>query len=127
MIPSCRHEQAAKKDIDKRFHAVLLPRRISTGWYVDPARLLEMLLYRYPFLPSDGLQMKIFGDGRQYGGRHSVFRAFSFLNNELYLNDLSYQSPKEMFELALFYESDSRDNLEENLCYPNFTTIYFVL
>ena len=47
-------------------------------------------------LPSERLQMKVFGDGCDYGGRHSVFVAMSFLNNEIYLNNLSYQSPKEM-------------------------------
>ena len=120
IFPSRRAELSAKKAFDRSFRAVLLPKRISTGWYVDPVRLLEVLLHKYPFLPSEGLQMKVFGDGRDYGGRHSVFVAMSFLNNELYLNNLSYQSPKEMFEIALFYESDSRDNLEENLLNPNF-------
>ena len=40
------------------------------------------------------------------------------LNNELVLNNVSCQSPKECFPVALFYESDSRDNLEENVLKP---------
>ena len=120
IIPTCRDEQNAKKLYLRSFQAVLVPQRLPTGWAINPARLLEVLLYKYPFLPNEGLKMKLFGDGRDYGGRHSVFLAMSFINDELYLNDISYQSPKEMYELALFYESDSRDNLEENLMKPNF-------
>ena len=49
------------------------------------------------------------------GGRQSTFLTMSLLNNELLLNDVSYHSTKEIFPVSTFYESDSRDNLEENL------------
>ena len=39
----------------------------------------------------------------------------SIVNNEMLLHGLSYQNPKEVYPVSLFYESDSRDNLEENL------------
>ena len=119
IFPSQKDERDAKKWFNKAFKAVMLPRRISTGWFINPKRLLQVLMFRYPFLGED-LSIKICGDGREYGGRHSVFLAMSLLNNELMLNNISYQSPKELFELALFYESDNRDNLEMNLTKPNF-------
>ena len=119
IFPSQREERDAKKRFDKAFKAVMLPRRISTGWFINPSRLLQVLMFRYPFLAEE-LSIKICGDGREYGGRHSVFLALALVNNELMLNGISYQSPKELFEVALFYESDNRDNLEMNLTKPNF-------
>ena len=37
------------------------------------------------------------------------------MNNALKLRGFSYQNPKEIYPIAVFYESDSRDNLEQNL------------
>ena len=53
--------------------------------------------------------------------------ALTVLNNELLLQNFSYQSPKECFPISLFYESDSRDNLEENLNKPTNMLNDFIL
>ncbi|CAB4040115.1 Hypothetical predicted protein, partial [Paramuricea clavata] len=45
----------------------------------------------------------------------SVAVAIGNLNNEYVLNGCSYQSPKEMWPICLFYGEDSRLNLELNL------------
>ena len=58
------------------------------------------------------------------GGRQSTFLTLSHLDNELLLNDISYHSPKEIFPFSIFYESDSRDNLEENLFNNNFAASF---
>lgn len=63
------------------------------------------------------LQLKIYGDGREIGGRPTTFLSVSLLNNELILYNYSYQSPSEIYPITIFYEKDSRDNLEENLGY----------
>lgn len=98
----------------KEFQAVLLLRRTACGWRIDPQRLTEVLLFHYPGLVSN-LSIKVYGDGREIGGRSSSFLALSLLNKELSLSGHVYQSPKEIFPVALFYEKDDRDNLEQNL------------
>jgi hypothetical protein len=77
-----------------------------------------MLLFRYPFLTGN-LKVRIWGDGREIGGRHSTFLAMNIVNHDLYLRGVSYQSPHETFPVAIFYESDSRDNLEMNIGFNN--------
>ena len=117
LFPSDKMERVTKKQLEASFNACLLPRRSALGWHVDPERLLQILTFRYPFLQTP-IHIKITGDGREYGGRQSTFVALTVLNNELLLQNVSYQSPKECFPLSLFYESDSRDNLEENMTKP---------
>ena len=73
--------------------------------------------FRYPYI-HDKLMVCLTGDGREYGGRHSTFLALTALKNELLENNVLHQSPKECFPIALFCESDSRDNLEQNLTKP---------
>ena len=114
IMPLESQERATRKDLIKSFEACLLPRRTSTGWNIDPSRLLDVLKFRYPYLQGN-IEVRLTGDGREYGGRHSTFVAFNVLNNELLANQVSHQSPKECFPVALFYEGDSRDNLEQNL------------
>ena len=110
-------ERVTKKQLEASFNACLLPRRSALGWHVDPERLLQILTFRYPFLQTP-IHIKITGDGREYRGRQSTFVALTVLNNELLLQNVSFQSPKECFPLSLFYESDSRDNLEKNMTKP---------
>ena len=123
LMPSRREVSHTKSISLEEFEAVLLPRRSSTGWYVNPERLVELLHFRYPFLPVEK-SISIYGDGRVVGGRQSTYLALSLLNHELLLNGVSYHSSKEIFPVAIFYESDSRDNLEENLGSKNFISEY---
>lgn len=60
----------------------------------------------------------MYGDGREIGGKQSTFIEISPINNELALKGVKFQSPKHVYHTNIFYESDSRDNLEENLGYP---------
>lgn len=118
VIPSQRRERERKKEYKKEFDAVLLPRRTSTGWAIDPERLLEVLHFKYYWLKKEKF-WRVYGDGREIGGRSSTFLSISVLNNEAFLHGILYQSPKEVYPLCIFYESDSRDNLEENLGFPS--------
>ena len=43
LMPTIREERRAKLDYTKYFESVLLPRRTSSGWCLDPERLLQML------------------------------------------------------------------------------------
>ena len=117
ILPSEQEERAARKAYEMSFSACLQPSRISTGFQVDPSQLMSILKFRYPYI-HDKLMVRLTGDGREYGGRHSTFLALSVLNNELLENNVLHQSSKECFPIALFYESDSRDNLEQNLTKP---------
>lgn len=118
VFPSKREEYKIKKQYFKEFRAVLLPRRTATGWAVDPERLVEVLHFKYYWLEEKKF-WRIYGDGREVGGRSSTFLSISGLNNEMFLHGFLFQSPKEVYPLCIFYEADSRDNLEENLGYPN--------
>ncbi|KAJ8040128.1 hypothetical protein HOLleu_14336 [Holothuria leucospilota] len=51
--------------------------------------------------------------------RASTFLSISLLNNNAKFHGVKFQSPKEVFPIMMFYEKDSRDNLEENLGYPS--------
>ena len=120
VLPSSKQERVAKHKYHLEFIAILLPRRTATGWYIDPSRLLQILTFRYPFLELQ-LYVRMWGDGREIGGRHSTFVCLSILNDELHLRNMSYQNPNETYPFVIFYESDSRDNLEMNLGQDNFT------
>lgn len=118
VLPPRREEYIRKRQYSKEFKSVLLPKRTSTGWAVDPERLLEVLHFKYYWL-EENKYWRIYGDGREVGGRSSTFVSISVLNNEIFLHGFLFQSPKEVYPLYIFYEADSRDNLEENLEYPH--------
>ena len=70
----------------------------------------------YPWLPDVKEEWwKLYGDARTHGRQKSVAIAMGNLNNEQALQGCSYQSPKEMWPICLFYGGDSRLNLELNL------------
>ena len=117
ILPSKQVEQSAKKDLQSEFDAVLLPKRTPSGWQIDPSRLMEVLRFKY-HTSNGSRHWKLFGDGREIGGRQSAFVAVSILNNEGFFVDGSFQNPKNIYPLNIFYESDSRDNIEENLGFP---------
>ena len=96
--------------------AVLKPERCATGWRIQPTRLHTCLKYVYPWLQDTEEEWwKLYGDARTYGRQKSVAVAIGNLNNEHVLNGCSYQSPKEMWPICLFYGGDSHLNLEMNL------------
>ena len=94
-------ERLTKKQLEASFESCILPMRSAWGWHIDPERLLQVLNFRYPFLQSP-VQLKITGDGREYRGRQSMFVALAVLNNELLIQNFSYQSPKECFPISNF-------------------------
>jgi hypothetical protein len=113
-VASRRQENAERKRLFEKCVSVLLPRRTPTGWRICPDRLLKVLKHRMYYL-EPVQHWKVYGDGRMIGGRHSTFVGLNIMNNEACLRSISYQNPKEMFPITIFYESDDRDNLEENL------------
>lgn len=119
ILPSRAKEQEALWEMSRQFLAILQPKRCSTGWYIEPTRLMAVLLYKYQFFEGK-IYVKVQGDAAKIGDRHTTYIGISLLNHELILRDISYQNPKEIYSIALFYESDSRDNLEENLAKCNF-------
>ena len=119
LVPSVCQERKVRLESRESFRAVLLPRETPTGWSVDPTRLLEVLLYKYHYLDKN-VMVRLWGDGREIGGRHSVLMGISIVNNELLLRGISYHDPKDVFPVMICYEGDSRDNLEENLGEPGF-------
>ncbi|KAJ8018627.1 hypothetical protein HOLleu_43290 [Holothuria leucospilota] len=118
IIPTLNEERIRKDQYNREFEAILLPERTATGWKVDPSHLIEILCFRYYWLSSIK-HWCLYGDGRQIGGRCSTYLGISILNNEAFLHGVSFQSLKEMFPISIFYEKDSRNNLEENPGYPN--------
>jgi hypothetical protein len=109
-----REEQTLRDYIKIEFASILIPTRTATGWMVSPERLLEVLRYKMYYLESPQ-HWKVYGDGRVIGGRSSTFISVNILNNEAFLYDVRYQNPKEVYPVTIFYEGDSRDNIEENI------------
>ncbi|KAJ8019052.1 hypothetical protein HOLleu_42605 [Holothuria leucospilota] len=116
VIPSQKRESIQKSAYLREFVATLGPQRTPTGWRINPDRLLDLLCFKY-YWNVGPKYWKLYGDGREIGGRQSTFIALSILNDDAALHGVSYHDPKEVFPLAIFYEKDSRDNIEEN-CIP---------
>lgn len=114
VLASYSKEMSLKRQYFKEFRTILLPRRIATGWQIDPFRLLEVLSFMYYWLEGEK-HYKIYGDGREIGGRHSTFISVNILNTEACFYNVKHQNPKEVHPISIFYESDSRDNLEQNI------------
>lgn len=117
-IPSYRNELQQKHVYWDEFNGILLPQRTATGWRIDLLRLLDILSFRYYWLHKP-IKWKLYGDGREIGGRKTTFLALSILNDEAALHNVSFQSQMGIFPISMFYESDTRDNLEENLGFPD--------
>ena len=114
IMPSLAQERKYRKASRTAFRATLLPRKCATGYYIDPRRLLEVLLHKYHFL-EDTITLRLWGDGREIGGRHCVVIGMSVISHDLKLHGLSYHDPRDVYPIMMCYEGDSRDNLEENL------------
>jgi hypothetical protein len=116
LISSSYAVEILKNKLKKECELVLQPERCATGWKIQPDRLHTCLQFAYPWLQETKPEWwKIYGDGRTYGRQKSVAVAIGNLNNEHILNGCSFQSPKEMWPICLFYGGDSRLNLELNL------------
>ena len=121
-VPSYHVINAEKKNFNTEFEAVLKPHRIASGWAIDVSGLLKLLRFRYPYVSNR--HIRIYGDARVIGGRTSTVLNLSFVNNELLLHGEAYQNPNAMYSFAIFYESDTRDNLEENVTAPVLDSLY---
>jgi len=92
------------------FQVVWQPRRNHSGWEISPERLRETLLHLYWWLPPNKW-WKIYGDGRNFGGKDSVAITLNVLNNEAMFHGPSYHSPEEYWPLYIFYGKDTRLNM----------------
>lgn len=116
LVSSSYAVDALKNKLKEECQLVLKLERCATGWRIQPDRLHMCLQFVYPWLQEiDGEWWKLYGDARTYGKQKSVVIAIGNLNNEQVLHGCSYQSPKEMWPICLFYGGDSRLNLELNL------------
>ena len=114
IMPSLAQERKYRKASRTAFRATILPRKCATGYYIDPRKLLEVFLHKYHFL-EDTITLRLWGDGREIGGRHCVVIGMSVISHDLKLHGLSYHDPRDVYPIMMCYEGDSRDNLEENL------------
>ena len=112
VIPSQKRESIQKSAYLREFLAISESQR-TTGWRISPYKLLDLLCFKY-YWNVGPKYWKLYGDGREIGGRQSTFIALSILNDDAALHGLSFHDPKEVFPLGIFYEKDSRDNIEEN-------------
>lgn len=119
-MPTYREGKQRKRQYWDELNAILLPSQTDLGWRIDPHRLYEILSFLYYWMGTDvERHWRIYGDGREIGGRSSTFLSISLISNEAILFGHQFQSPKNIFPLAIFYEGDNRDNLEQNLGFPN--------
>lgn len=106
--------KALKSELHEQFEAVLLPQRIPSGWRIDPGRLRECLLFLYYWLPEQEW-WRIYGDACQLAKRKNCVIALGNLNNCQRLWDVNYQSPADLWSVAIFHGSDDRFFLESNI------------
>ena len=93
------------------------PERTHSGWQINPQRPRETLRYLYWWLPENEW-WKIYGDGRNFGGKDSVALTLNVLHDEAMFNGVGYHSPDEYWPIFIFYGKDTRLNLELNLGDP---------
>ena len=70
-LDSERKVNAIKAKFVREFEVVWKPERTHSGWQINPQRLRETLRYLYWWLPENEW-WKIYGDGRNFGGKDSV-------------------------------------------------------
>ena len=116
-LDSERKVNAIKTKYVREFEVVWKPERTHSGWKINPQRLRETLQYLYWWLPENEC-WKIYGDGRNYGGKDSVVLTLNVLNDEAIFNGIGYHSPQDYWPICLFYGKDTRRNLELNLGDP---------
>ena len=70
-LDSERKVNGVKAKYMKEFEILWKPERTHSGWQINPQRLRETLQYLYWWLPESEW-WKIYGDGRNFGGKDSV-------------------------------------------------------
>lgn len=98
-----RKVNSLKAKFRREFEVVWKPERTHAGWRINPDRLRETLLHLYWWLPPSEW-WKIYGDGRNFGGKDSVAVTLNVLNNEAMFHGISYHSPSEYWPLYIFME-----------------------
>lgn len=58
---------------------------------------------------------KIYGDGRNFGGKDFVVFILNVLNDEVLFNNISFYSLEDYWLIFIFYGKDTRFNFEFNL------------
>ncbi|XP_077977059.1 uncharacterized protein LOC144432666 [Glandiceps talaboti] len=111
---SKRKVEKLKNKYNEEFRCILRPQRTANGWRIDPLSLHTCLQFLYYWLPKEEL-WRLHGDARHYGRKHTTVINLSCINNELVLHDLKFHNPDEYWPIAVFYEKDSRHNLECNI------------
>ena len=117
-LDSERKVNTMKAKFVKEFEVVWKPERTNSGWKINPQRLHETLLHLYWWLPESEW-WKIYGDGRNFGGKDSVALTLNVLNDEAMFHGVGYHSPEEYWPISIFYGKDTRLNLELNLGDPS--------
>ena len=74
--------------------------------------------YLYWWLPEREW-WKIYGNGRNFGGKDSVALTLNTVNDEAMFNGVAYHSHEEYWPITIFYGKDTRLNLELNLGDPH--------
>jgi len=75
-------------------------------------------LYLYWWLPGNEW-WKIYGDGRNFGGKDSVALTMNVLNDKALFNNISFHSAEDYWPISIFYGKDTRLNLKLNLGDPD--------
>lgn len=70
-LDSERKVNTMKNKFVQEFEVLWKPERTHSGWQIDPRRLRETSCYLYWWLPEEEW-WKIYGDGRNFGGKDSV-------------------------------------------------------
>lgn len=81
----------------------------SDVWQINPQRLRETLQYLYWWLPEREW-WKIYGNGRNFGGKDSVALTLNTVNDEAMFNGVAYHSPEEYWPITIFYGKDKTES-----------------
>lgn len=100
-LDSERKVNSLKAKFRREFQVVWQPERTHSGWRINPDRLRETLLHLYWWLPPTEW-WKIYGDGRNFGGKDSVAVTLNVLNDEAMFHGIKYHSPDEYWPLYIF-------------------------
>ncbi|XP_068697190.1 uncharacterized protein [Montipora foliosa] len=106
-LDSERKVNAMKAKFVREFEVVWKPERTHSGWQINPQRLRETLRYLYWWLPENEW-WKIYGDGRNFGGKDSVALTLNVLNDEAMFNGVGYHSPDDYWPIFIFYGKEAQ-------------------
>lgn len=72
VLPSTSSDRFVKRMYKRKFQAILLPTRTATGWFIEPSRLLDILMFQYPFLTCE-LHIRLWGMVEKLGVATALF------------------------------------------------------